>query len=79
MRIALLYASLNGLRILGCDVTNAYLDPQCKGKIWIQGAGPEFGSEEGLVFIIKKALVYSLRSFGFSWRTTMSQVVEGLG
>jgi hypothetical protein len=30
------------------------------------------------VFIIKKAL-YGLKSSGFSWRTTMSQVVEGLG
>ncbi len=78
VRIALLYASLNGLRILGCDhVTNAYLHAQCKEKIWIEG-GPEFGSEEGQVFLIKKAL-YGLKSSGFSWRTTMSQVVESMG
>jgi hypothetical protein len=43
VRIALLYASLNGLRILGCDVTNAYLNAQCKEKIWIQGGLRIFG------------------------------------
>ena len=77
VRIALLYASLNNLNILGCDVTNAYLNAPCKEKIWIQG-GPEFGTEEGCVFIIQKAL-YGLKSSGFSWRTTMSETIETLG
>ena len=77
VRIALLYASLNRLSILGCDVTNAYLNAPCKEKIWIEG-GPEFGSEQGSTFIIRKAL-YGLKSSGFSWRTTMCQTVETMG
>jgi hypothetical protein len=55
VRIAFLYASLNDLGILACDVTNAYLNAPCtKEKIWLQG-GAEFGSEEGMVFLIRKA------------------------
>jgi hypothetical protein len=77
VRIALLYAALNDLDILGCDVTNAYLNAPCKEKIWIQG-GPEFGSEEGQVFLIRKAL-YGLKSSGFSWRTIMSQTIGNIG
>ena len=77
VRIALLYASLNGLSILGCDVTNAYLNAPCREKIWVEG-GPEFGTDQGSTFIIRKAL-YGLKSSGFSWRTTMSQTVEAMG
>jgi hypothetical protein len=34
VRIALLIAALNGLRILSCDVGNAYLNAPCREKIW---------------------------------------------
>lgn len=77
VRIAFLYAALNDLDILGCDVSNAYLNAPCRERIWIQ-AGKEFGSEEGMVLIIKKAL-YGLKSSGFSWRTLMSQTLKDMG
>ncbi len=77
VRIALLYAALNDLDILSCDVTNAYLNADCREKIWVQ-AGPEFGEDEGLVMIIKKAL-YGLKSSGASWRNMISQTMHDAG
>ena len=62
MRIALLYASLNYLDLLSCDLANAYLCAECKEKVWIK-AGKEFGSDEGAFMIIRKAL-YGLKSAG---------------
>eukprot|EP00978_Attheya_sp_CCMP212_P006883 scaffold16068_cov26-Attheya_sp.AAC.1 len=57
-----------------CDVTNAYLNADCREKIWVQ-IGPEFGEDEGLVMIIKKA-VYGLKSSGASWRNMISQTMK---
>jgi hypothetical protein len=77
VRIAFLYASLNDLNILSCDIVNAYLNAPCREKLWIEG-GPEFGSEDKCVFIVKKA-VYGLKTSGASWRQTISQVLQDLG
>jgi hypothetical protein len=44
------------------DIQNAYLTADCREKIW-KVAGPEFGSEVGTIFIVKKAL-YGLKSAG---------------
>jgi hypothetical protein len=55
VRIAFLYAALNDLKVLGCDVSNAYLNAPCREKIWVK-AGPEFENDEGMVMIVKKAL-----------------------
>ena len=77
VRIALLYASLNDLSILGCDVSNAYLNAPCREKIWFI-AGPEFGDDEGRVMLIRKAL-YGLKSSGASWRHMISQTLVDAG
>jgi Reverse transcriptase (RNA-dependent DNA polymerase) len=77
VQIAFLYASLNDLRILGCDISNAYLNAPCWEKIWVD-AGPEFGSDEGKVMIVKKAL-YGLKSSGFSWKKMLTQNLEDMG
>jgi hypothetical protein len=77
VRIALLYAALNDLDVLSCDVTNAYLNAECREKIWVQ-AGPEFGEDEGMVMIIRKAL-YGLKSSGASWRNMISQTMKDAG
>ena len=37
---------------MACDIQNAYLTAECREKIWTQ-AGPEFGSESGLIMIVK--------------------------
>ena len=78
VRIAFLYAALNGLDVFTCDVTNAYLNAPCREKIWVE-AGPEFGDRDvGSVMIIRKA-AYGLKSSGFSWRQTLSQTIQDLG
>eukprot|EP00978_Attheya_sp_CCMP212_P015012 scaffold38581_cov48-Attheya_sp.AAC.3 len=69
--------TLNDLEVLSCDITNAYLNADCREKIWVQ-AGPEFGEDEDLVMIIKKAL-YCLKSSGASWRNMISQTMLDAG
>jgi hypothetical protein len=71
VRIAFLYTALNDLGVLGCDVSNAYLNAPCLEKIWVH-TGPEFGGDEGAVIIVWKAL-YGLKSSGFSWKKTLVQ------
>jgi hypothetical protein len=46
--IALMIAALNDLKVMACDIQNAYLTADCMEKIWTTG-GPEFGSEAGTV------------------------------
>jgi len=77
VRIAFMYAALNGLDILGCDVSNAYLNAPCREKIWIQ-AGAEFGDNQGRVMIIRRAL-YGLRSSGAAWRRMMTECMKDMG
>ena len=73
VRIALTYAALNELDILGCDVSNAYLEAPCREKFWLE-AGPEFGEDEGTVMIIRRAL-YGLKSSGAAWRQMISEIL----
>jgi hypothetical protein len=78
VRIAFLIAALNDLDIMSCDIGNAYLNAPCLEKIWFV-AGPEFGSRQGQVIKIVRAL-YGLKSSGASWRNTPQRTIcEDLG
>jgi Reverse transcriptase (RNA-dependent DNA polymerase) len=77
VRIALTIAALNGLQVLACDIQNAYLTADCREKIWTR-AGPEFGSEAGTVFLIKKAL-YGLKSAGAAFRALLAETLHDIG
>jgi hypothetical protein len=44
------------------DIQNAYLHARCREKIWVL-AGLEFGSEQGTIMIVVRAL-YGLKSSG---------------
>ena len=44
VRLALMIASLNDLNIAACDIGNAYLNAECREKLWTM-AGSEFGSK----------------------------------
>ena len=77
VRIAFLYAALNDLEVLSCDIANAYLNAPCREKLWYC-AGPEFGNEQGSVMIMRKA-VYGCKSSGSSWRHTLHQTLEAFG
>jgi Reverse transcriptase (RNA-dependent DNA polymerase) len=64
VHLAFLIAALNDLEILACDVGNAYLNAPCREKVWFV-AGPEFGSRQGMVVKVVRAL-YGLKSSGAS-------------
>jgi hypothetical protein len=66
-------AALNDLDIMSCDIGNAYLNAPCREKIWFV-AGPEFGSRQGQVIKIVRALC-GLKSSGASWRYTLQKTI----
>ena len=70
-------AALNDLDVFACDVGNAYLNADCREKLWTI-AGSEFGSEKGSVMLIVKAL-YGLKSSGAAWRSKLAKTLRGLG
>ena len=76
IRIALAVAALNELDLLACDIQNAYLTAKCRENIWTI-AGPEFGSEEGSLMIVKMEL-YSLKSSDAAFRTKLAGVIHDL-
>ena len=77
VRIALAIAGLNGLDVMACDIRNAYLTADCREKIWTV-AGPEFGSEAGTLFLVKKAL-YGLKSAGAAFRSLLADTLMDTG
>jgi len=77
VRIAFLYAALNGLDVLSCDVGNAYLYAPCREKIYFIG-GLECGEQHGKVLVVTKAL-YGLKSSGASWRAMFAGTITELG
>ena len=77
VRIALTVAALNDLKLMACDIQNAYLTADCREKIWTR-AGPEFGSESGTIFLVKKAL-YGLKSAGAAFRALLADTLHDLG
>jgi len=77
VRIAFLIAAHNDLQVFAADVGNAYLNAPCHEKIWTR-AGKEFGSDEGSVMIIVRAL-YGLKTSGAAWRATLAQKLIDMG
>ena len=77
VRIALTIAALNDLKVMACDIQNAYLTADCREKIWTK-AGPEFGSEVGTLFLVKKAL-YGLKSAGAAFRSLLAETLHDIG
>ena len=75
--IAFLIATLNDLEIFAADVGNAYLNAPCREKIYTR-AGKAFGSDEGSIMIIVRAL-YGLKTSGAAWRATFAQKLVEMG
>ena len=73
IRICLTIAALNDLKVLSCDIQNAYLTAQCREKIWTR-AGPEFGPDAGKIMLITRAL-YGLKSSGAAFRALLAEVL----
>lgn len=68
--------SLNGLDIAACNIGNAYLNADCREKLWTI-AGPEFGSDCGAVMILICPL-YRLESSGMAW-TELAETLDAMG
>jgi Reverse transcriptase (RNA-dependent DNA polymerase) len=77
VRFAFLLASVEGLEVWVADFGNAYLNANCREKIWAVG-GSEFGPEEGKVMLIKKAL-YGLKPSGAAWCAMLAGTMADMG
>ena len=77
VRIMFTVAALNGLKVLGCDIQNAFLTAPTREKIWTK-AGPEFGSEKGKVMLVVRAL-YGLKSSGAAFRAFLAETLDSIG
>jgi hypothetical protein len=77
VRIAFLIAALNDLEVWAADVGNAYLNAKCRERIWTI-AGPEFGSNQGKVMKVLRAL-YGLKSSGAAWRNLFATSIVEMG
>ena len=75
VRLAFLIAALNGLDLQAADIGNAYLNAECREKIWFE-AGPEFGEDQGKCILIVRAL-YGLKSSGAAWRRLLQDMIIG--
>jgi hypothetical protein len=73
VQIAFLIAALNDLKLLLCDIQNAYLAADCCKQINCI-AGSEFSSDVGLIMIIKKAL-YALKTSGTAFRAHLAETL----
>jgi hypothetical protein len=77
MRIALVSAELNCLKIMVGDVTSAYLEAFTNEKVCFI-AGPEFGALHGHLLVIERAL-YGLRTSGARWHDRLADVLRDMG
>ena len=77
VRITFLFASLNDLYIFACDIGNAYLNDKYREKIWTE-SGTEFGTENGMLMIIERAL-YGRKSSVAAWRGKLEKYLMSLG
>ena len=77
LRIVCFLAELNGLKLTGGDVGNAYLEAYTKEKVCFR-AGPEFGELEGQILVIDKAL-YGLRTSGARFHAKFADTLRSLG
>jgi hypothetical protein len=77
VRIALMLAALNDLKVKAGDVLNAYITAPVKEKVWTILA-PEFGNNAGKGAIIVRAL-YGLKSAGAAFCAHLASFMRQMG
>ena len=65
LRLSILPAKLNNMKVWTADIGNTYLEATTKEKIYIV-AGPEIEKLQGHILVSHKAL-YGLKSSGLGW------------
>ena len=73
VRIALLVAALNDLKILAGDIQNAYLSAFTKENIYFR-AGDEWKANNCKIIMITRAL-YGLKSSDLMWRNHLADII----
>ena len=76
-RLLLFLAELNGMETWATDVSCAYLEARTSELVYII-AGPEFGSREGHILLIRKSL-YGLRTSGARWHERFADCLRQEG
>ena len=75
VRIGFLLAALNGLKILACDIGNAYLNAPNRERVHVKVGSELFGPEnKGKYAVIERAL-YGLKSASKSWRLHFADTI----
>ena len=74
VRMMRMIAALNNLDLQAADIKNSYLTAPCRENIWTR-SGPEFGMDEGKVFIEVRAL-YGLKGSGASSRAFLAEQLD---
>jgi len=75
VRLGFLLAGLNNLKILACDIGNAYLNAPNREKVHVKVGKELFGSEnEGKYAVVDRAL-YGLKSASAAWRSHFSDTI----
>ena len=77
IRILLVVAALNNLEVSCCDIQNAYISAKPREKVYFR-AGKEFGSDEGRLVLVVRAL-YGLKSSGAAFRSMLSSELKEMG
>jgi hypothetical protein len=73
LRMCILIAELNDLKVQAADISSAYLEAYTKEKVCFR-AGPEFKELEGHTIVIVKAL-YGLRTSGARWHERLADTL----
>ena len=76
LRIMLMIAALDYLDLQAADIKNDYLTAPFREKIWTR-AGPEFGMDEGNLFIGVRSL-YGLKSSGAAFSSFLAERLDNM-
>ena len=76
-QVAFAIVALNDIKVLGCDIQNAYLAaPPCE-KVCSR-VGAELGSEKGKI-MLTVILLYGLKFYGATFRALLAETLNFIG
>ena len=77
VRLLMLISVQNKLSFMTGDIANAFCTAPCREKVWSR-AGPEFGSRQGSIVTLKRAL-YGLKTASKSFHDFLGQLLIRMG
>ena len=70
-------SAFNDLKVIAWDIQNEYLAATFQDNIWTL-AGPDFGSNQGNVVLVVRAL-YGMNPSGSAFRSLLDETLHDLG